>query len=290
MQATYDVAVVIPTYNRAKDLLGCVDSVYAQTGIRPLVIVINDGSSDNTTTLVQARCPDIVVLEGDGNLWWSGATNLGIEYAILHKIKYVLLLNDDNILGDGSLSTLLGYAEQHPGVIIGSIVLIKDTQMIAYAGGGVDWMRGGTFLMDYRQPYHQQYNDVFNVGFLGGQGVLIPMSVFERVGRFDQKTFPQYYGDADFYLRAQAVGVSVVVHPKSIVFDGENPDGFPRYGFRKGIRKFVEAYTSRRSPVNIVDTTRFFVRHCPLWLVPWALSRKLLGFARGFIRSSLSST
>lgn len=283
-----DIAVVIPTHNRISELLNCLESVYQQENAQLQVFVINDGSQDGTTERVKEAYSQTQIIEGDGNLWWTGATNVGIKAALEQGFKYILLLNDDNILAAGALKTLLNYAQNHPKTIVGSLVVIKGTSIIGYAGAGINWLKGGPFLKDYRHEYKGQYQNMIDTDFLGGQGVLIESSIFTKIGLFDSTCFPHYHGDADFYLRANAAGIKIVVHPQSIVWDSENPSSFPRYGFRKGFKKLVEAYISRRSPVNIVETTRFFWRHCPFWLLPIALPRKLLGFLKGYLHAQFS--
>ncbi|MDZ7957616.1 MAG: glycosyltransferase family 2 protein [Aulosira sp. DedQUE10] len=287
-QKSGDIAVVIPTHNRIIELLECLESVYRQKNVKLQVFVINDGSQDGTTESVRKAYPQTQIIEGDGNLWWTGATNVGITAAREQDFKYILLLNDDNILADGALKTLLNYAQNHPDTIVGSLVLIKGTNTIGYAGAGINWFKGGPFLKDYRHEYKGQYQNMIDADFLGGQGVMIASSIFSKIGMFDSTSFPHYHGDADFYLRASAGGIKIVVHPQSIVLDSENPNSFPRYGFRKGFKKLVEAYISRRSPANIVETTRFFWRHCPLWLLPIALPRKFLGFLKGYLHAQFS--
>jgi GT2 family glycosyltransferase len=283
VNSSIKVGIIIPTYNRVGELLDCLESVYKQQSINLLVFVINDGSKDDTTTKVKSIYPAVNIIEGDGNLWWSGCNNLGIKAAINQECDYILLLNDDNVLSPNSLNSMIDCASSRPNTIIGSVVLIKNTNRIGYAGAGVNWLKGGPFLKDHQKEYTNQYKNLIDCDFLGGQGVLIESSLFIRFGLFDAESFPQYHGDADFYLRVRRHGIKIVVTPDSVVWDGENPNGFPRYGFRQGFKKLFEAYTSRRSAVNILELSHFFYRHCPLWLLPFALTRKVLGFAKGYL-------
>ena len=283
------IAAVIPTFNRAVDVIECLTALSVQQSISVQAIVVNDGSSDGTTEKILAQYPQTIVIEGDGNLWWSGCTNVGVQRALDDGFDYVLLLNDDNAMEPGAVMHLLAYAESHPSTLVGSLVLIKGTNLVAYAGCTVRWLKGGPGLKDYRQPYTNQYSHVISADYLGGQGVLINTDVFRKIGLFDAVKFPQYYGDADFYLRARRAGYEVVVEPKSIVWDGINPDGFPRYGFRRGFRKLLNAYTSRRSAVNVVDTTRFYIKHCPKVLIPFGLARRFLGYGRAYLMAQFTS-
>ncbi|BAY33765.1 family 2 glycosyl transferase [Nostoc carneum NIES-2107] len=287
-QTNDDIAVVIPTHNRVEELLECLESIYQQENVQLQVFIINDGSKDCTTERVRQAYPQTQIIEGDGNLWWTGAINVGIKAALEQGFKYILLLNDDNVLASGAVNNLLNYAQNTEQTIVGSLVLIKGTNIIGYAGAGINWFKGGPFLKDYRNEYKGQYQQMIDADFLGGQGVLIASSIFKKIGMFDSISFPHYHGDADFYLRAKAAGIKIVVHPQSIVWDSENPNSFPRYGFRKGFKKLIEAYISRRSPTNIVETTRFFWRHCPLWLLPVALPRRFLGFLKGYLHAQFS--
>ena len=72
------IYIVIPVFNRREETLRCLDSLVTQTYTNFIVIVVDDGSTDGVGDAVQAGYPDTIVLKGDGNLWWAGATNLGV--------------------------------------------------------------------------------------------------------------------------------------------------------------------------------------------------------------------
>ena len=98
------IAVLIPVYNHLEYTKTCVKTLkdlmteYVFTGIRLTVVVIDDGSTDGTGEWLGKNYPGVIVLRGDGDLWWSGAVNLGARYAIetLHS-DYLLLWNNDII-------------------------------------------------------------------------------------------------------------------------------------------------------------------------------------------------
>jgi glycosyltransferase involved in cell wall biosynthesis len=110
------VSVVIPTYNRANQLKEALESVFVQTGIGDQfeieVIVIDDGSSDNTTEVVRGY-PDLQYLRLDKNRGPSAARNAGIKVS---RGKYVAFLDDDDLWLSHKLSLQIATLEKNPEV------------------------------------------------------------------------------------------------------------------------------------------------------------------------------
>ena len=105
-------AVVIPVHNRREVTLRCLkcletDGVFTWAS----ALIVDDGSTDGTADGVRARHPAVVVLAGDGNLWWGGAIRRGMEYAYREGADCVLWLNDDGLPEPGTLRL----AHRRPG-------------------------------------------------------------------------------------------------------------------------------------------------------------------------------
>ncbi len=93
--------------------------------------------------MIEEEFPDVILLKGDGNLWWTGATNLGVEYALTQagQDDYILTLNDDTIVISAYLQTLLDAALNHPNSLIGSIsVSSEDESTVVDAGVRINWL------------------------------------------------------------------------------------------------------------------------------------------------------
>lgn len=285
---------MIPAYNRVADTVCCLNSLMPQKHSNFTVIVCDDGSTDGTYETITTRFADVVVLRGDGNLWWSGATNLGITYAlsVCRKEDYILTLNNDLEVAAGYLRSLIDIHNRYPQSIIGSLALCIDKkEKIAFAGN--NWNK---FMARWRlnipsgTPIQECKEDVLESDTLPGRGLLIPSHVFREIGLFDQKRFPQYGGDYDFSLRAKKAGYRLLVSCKSFIYSDVENRGYQSYLRDYSLRTYVLSYFSKKSPRNWACRFWFCVKHVPWIYVPIYLVLDEIRYSASFFRSWLAQT
>lgn len=215
------VAVVVPTHNRRGTTLGFVERSRAWLGARDELIVVDDGSIDGTVNAIQDLSPATTVLHGDGSLWWAGATNLGVGYALDHGFDYVLTINDDAAPEDDFLDRLLETAGARPGAIVGALIVFLSHPSTVWAGGGrVCFWTGKLFqhhLRNHTVADARAGDRVKTVEILPGCGVLVPTAVYRDIGLYDASRFPQYHADSEFTLRAHRRGYEILVDTAAVV-------------------------------------------------------------------------
>lgn len=126
IQQAYDLQVIIPAYNAEAYIERCVDSVLCQqTSYKVLVTVINDGSTDNTTSILKKyESDDRVEVITQENRGFSGARNRGLNNL---KAKYISFLDsDDEWMGDVNQLLQTAY-ETDADIIEGSYVVFNET-------------------------------------------------------------------------------------------------------------------------------------------------------------------
>ena len=66
--------------------------------------------------MIEREFSDVILLKGDGNLWWTWATNMGMAYALAqaNQDDYILTLNDDTMVRSDYLQTFFDAALNHP--------------------------------------------------------------------------------------------------------------------------------------------------------------------------------
>jgi GT2 family glycosyltransferase len=207
---------------------------------------------------VERLHPDAVVLHGDGDLWWAGATNVGVEYALAHGADYVLTLNSDGVLAPSAIAALLdAEGTAGPGVYCSRRHDLRHPHRVCGVGVVFDWSR----REGYRKVPAAGMRPVA-VDACGANAMLVPRRCFEEVGLFDADRLPQNYSDWDFQLRAKAVGWATYTVPGSVVYEEVTTRG-PRCPPRLSVMGAARLLTSRRSGYYPPYQWRFFGRHAP---------------------------
>ncbi len=263
------ISVVIPVHNRREFTRQCLACLAAQTYRDFQVIVVDDGSTDGTDRMIAQEYPDVVVLRGDGNLWWTEATNWGVRYAQKHRDagpeNFVLTLNDDTRVGENYLQTMLETYHQHKPCLVGSVSVDSDNpQKLEYAGANFElYTAGGRHLAeDYGYDYQEllKRTSFVESHSLPGRGTLIPMAVFDKIGLFDSKNYIHYMADIEFSVRARKADYRLIISAASVVYEYVQATGI-QVERRVSVKEFLQGFTSIKSPTNLKVRYQFAIDH-----------------------------
>jgi GT2 family glycosyltransferase len=213
------VEVVFPVHNRRELTLQCLRSLARidATGLEIHAVVVDDGSTDGTGDAIRSEFPDVEVVEGDGNLWFTEGTNVGIRRSLEREPKYILLINDDQVFDANCLKYMVETAERNPRSAVGSLLLLWDTPHKIFQVSPV-W---NTWLGGWRHWQSQTVWTVpertWKVDIIVGNCVLVPTKAFREAGLMDSKRFPNF-GDAEFTPRLRKLGWQLLIDPRARVF------------------------------------------------------------------------
>ncbi len=251
------VAILIPVFNHlefTRKSLHRLDELINQRNFvnaEFFTIVIDDGSTDGTDEWLADNFPEVIILRGDGHLWWSGGINMGAKHAVDQlKVDHILLWNNDIIPADdyfNELDHLLGILDDR--TIAGSKIFYSDRDQIIWSFGGVfNPKNGEKYMIGYNLPDSEAFQDVKSVDWLPGMGTLIPVNVIRNIGYWDAEVFPQYHGDSDFTYRAKKAGYQVNVFPQLVLWNDKSSSGIVHGVSLKGL---FRSMSSSRSITNI---------------------------------------
>jgi GT2 family glycosyltransferase len=208
------IYIVIPVHNRLEATRKCLESLRNQTYTAFRIILVDDGSADGTSKFVKENYPEVTVLTSDGNLWWTGAINLGIRYAMVRGVARdaILVINNDVEVYPDYLETLYRLWQSMPRTLIGSILVDIDNPAVIDNGGNiVNWWTAKFSVLNHGKRLDEFSKDHYvDVSFLTGRGTLIPLQVFYDIGLYDEKHFQQC-GDTEFPVRAKNAGYRLIV-------------------------------------------------------------------------------
>lgn len=222
--------IIIPVHNRKQITLNCLKNL-EDCGVlqKYHIVVVDDGSTDGTSEAIRNDYPSTEILQGDGNLWWTGAIVLGMKYAYKQGAKYCIWLNDDLQLSKGTIENLLNYINTNNNTIIGCQgVELEDMTSIVFGGKRKTW-KG-------YQLIQAPINDVISCDLLSGNVVCLPLSVIDKIGYPDIKNTPHYGGDSLYLIRAKKAGFSIYVDGRSLVYSvpSESPLYPQKWLLKKG--------------------------------------------------------
>jgi GT2 family glycosyltransferase len=201
------VIALLACHNRRDRTIRSLESLFAQKidGVEVSAVLVDDGSSDGTSTEVRSRFEDVEIVQGDGSLFWARAMALAEERAIQQHPEFLLWLNDDVVLAPNALETLIDTSDVDDPHVVAGYLLDLDTDEPSYGGADrVDWhpMRFRMVIPTNGEPVAC---DTFN-----GNVVLVPRVVYEAVGGIDGR-FEHAFADYDYGLRARSHGFEIVV-------------------------------------------------------------------------------
>jgi GT2 family glycosyltransferase len=249
--------VIMPTYNRwreARETLACLlQSDYENLEI----ILIEDGCSDGTVENCEKEFPNVTILHGDGNLWWSGAINQGLQYALENGADLIVWMNDDNRVEVQTITQMVaGFNRMGERSIICARTKSTETGLDEWVGEPPRWHKdfGKWIAPDLDAP------DIALQHPPGGRGVLIPVQCFQEVGLVDQTAFPHYWADHDFHYRAMKAGFKYYLARDAAVWNV--PNAADKDAADKFSLKWAWHFLfNRRSPMNMPTLRRLLKRH-----------------------------
>lgn len=222
------IAIVIATFNRCnllKVLLNQINDLIVPTGVTLKTIIVNDGSTDNTLHMLRTDFPQVTIINGSGDWWWTKCMNEGFRKAIELDQNYVLILNDDNEIEKNYLVKLINdYNSLESHSIIGSAsVSITKPHKIESAG-----TKSFSKISLKCKPYYkgfslmdENFSGIHPTWTLSGRGTLIPVEVFHKIGFYDENLV-QYMSDDDFILRAKKEKLKVYISWNAIIYNYSN--------------------------------------------------------------------
>jgi GT2 family glycosyltransferase len=205
------VVIIILNWNGLSDTVRCLESIQDLDYTNYEVIVVDNGSNDNSVAYLNENFPWIVLIENEKNLGFTGGNNIAMRYAVANNGDYVWLVNNDTVLHANSLRNLVSLAESSPSIGLATPVIfyLDNPDKFQFAGSYFDWKSFSLTYPNDEDEVGREFKNGKDV-CLWGTALLIKRNVIETIGVFREEYFA-YWEDTEYSLRALKHGFRNVV-------------------------------------------------------------------------------
>lgn len=214
--AKVPIAVVVPTHDTRKLTLECLESLARGHAVPEELIVVDDGSSDDTGEVVSERYPEARVLRNPQALGFSRAVNRGLAAT---TSPLLLMLNSDTEVAQDFLAQAVKAFAEQPRLGVAGAQLVNPDRSPQWSGGAkpsLVWMfaaSSGLGELRGRLLPRRPSPSARLVDWVAGTALVLRREVWAEVGPLDE-TFDIYCQDLDLCLRAGDAGWQVRVLPQ----------------------------------------------------------------------------
>lgn len=272
------VYIIIPVYNRKETTLQCLQHLESCGDLqRYHILVVDDNSTDGTQEAIANSYPEVKVLDGNGDLWWTGAMAKGMKYAYRQGAEYFIWLNDDCLPAPKTIEKMLAFMESNPDTLVAPSCYSKNenSQQIQHNG------------FYGRHSCAAEPGEIIKVEGMSGWCVGMPSAVYESIGAPNAKKFPHYSGDDMYILQATKAGFKACLigdYQATLFGSVHDKLDFKDY-FEPGLnpaKTFESLFVNKKSPYRLLTRffafrerygkfkgTLFFTMKLLIWLAKW---------------------
>jgi Predicted glycosyltransferases len=204
-------SIIIPTYNQAKYLKSCVESIVEHTDLPYEIIIVDNGSTDETAEYLRRLGSQVRYRILADNHGFAGAVNIGLMMA---KGTTLLLLNNDTLVTDNWLDNMLACLNSEPKIgMVGPVTnYISGDQRIDVPYTEVTDMYEFARFNNESSPARWIRTDR-----LTGFCLLFRRELLEKVGYLDEGFEVGNFEDDDYNIRVRLLGYSLVIARDSFI-------------------------------------------------------------------------
>jgi len=272
------VSIIIPTFNRLKDVISCINSIFNSDYDYFEVIVVDNVSVDDTVAKIEECFRNKVTLIKAGvNLGAGGGRNRGAKEA---KGDYLLFVDSDNVIDKKMIGELVSFFNNHDecGMVGPLMKYKKEPSIIWLYYADIDMYTSQAKYRGTDEKDEKQYNEIIDVGHLPNC-FMVRKNDFEKVGGFDEK-YIIMYEEADLAEKIKRIlKKKIYLYTKAITFHNvelpSEDDDRVNYGFVSERRAYLTArnrvYFMRKN-ASLIQFISFFFIFNPLILIYYEIN------------------
>jgi GT2 family glycosyltransferase len=236
------VHVLLPVHNRRELTRRFLKCLRAQTYTDLHLVVIDDGSDDGTADMVAEEYPWATILRGNGDLWWAGSLQLGLDHLRENAIDVddiILIANDDTVIGEQFVEQAIRFLSRNRRTLLCARVVDPESGRITESGVRVDFLR-----FKFRLA-----RTVDETSCLPTRGLFLRWADVRAIGGFHPLLLPHYWSDYEYTIRAKRKGFRFLTDDSVALVPDSKATGYHDLDDLVGWQ-FTRLFFSMKSPLN----------------------------------------
>ncbi|MEI6145323.1 MAG: glycosyltransferase family 2 protein [Methylococcales bacterium] len=209
------VFIIILNWNGKEDTLACLNSLKKSTYSNQEIVVVDNGSCDDSVEQIKALYPSVIVLETGENLGYAEGNNVGLRYVLGLASDYVFIINNDTIVSENCVDELIDTAIKMPnaGILSPLVMYYDEPEVIWYAGTLLEKINYN-FSRDSDGINIDSFDRKYPYKTITGAGcaLMMPSKTLREIGLLHKDYF-LYWEEMDLSYRMVKASYDIVVVP-----------------------------------------------------------------------------
>ncbi len=247
--------------NRYEITKNFVKSLKKQTFKDFKLILVDDGSTDDTDKMIKEELPESIILYGNGNLWWGGSLHKIYKYIKKNNLKkddYILIVNDDIKFENNFLLNAIDILNKNPSIIITACGFSSKTKI----------QKDGAFLYDFKTGIIKLLEPDMEGNCASTRALFMKIGDFIKIGGFHPILLPHYASDYEYTIRAWKKGCKIKSFSRLKYEINDETTGYHRYDNLTKIN-FIKKIFNKKTAFNPIYRINFIFLATPAkYLIP----------------------
>jgi len=242
------------------------------------VLLIDNGSTDNSVSYVKANYPEVIILENGRNLGYSAGFNVGLQFAFEQQNADFALVSNNDVKADQKvISELVKVAksDKNIGFVTGKVYYYDSPNVLQTVGKKSHPIRWNGGDIGVREQDNGQYDNISERFFADDIFTLVRRELFDDIGGYDEMFFLQCE-EYDWQARAKKKGYRIMYTPFAKIWHKDS--------MTLGRTSPKKAYYDARNPMLVIlkhKSPEFFKRYFWLHFRKDVLKSSVRGIVRG---------
>lgn len=284
------VHVIIINWNEEGYTIACIESLLKVKYDNLKIILVDNGSEyQNFKKLKKRYNSKIKIIRLENNEGFTGGNNVGIQYSLKQKPKYILLLNNDTEVESDFLTKIIEIIDKDNkiGVIGPKINYLENKNLIWCVGGKFNLYTGNNELLWNKHKDNYTNKKIIDVDYVSGCAMLVRAEIFRKIGLLDNNYFI-YNEESDFCLRVKReLNLRRVCRLDSKIYHkvsltNTKLSGFSEYYLTRNRLYFIKKHNPYKK--YILSLAYFFIVEVPKYTIFYPLVYKNIKILKFFYR------